>query len=210
MLRDYFSGGFDVSDLAKGTKTNGDGPILPGDDARDFSDEDSLADDEGDVEERMEEVDIQILIQEGQVKPEEEEEEDRMSVDLFGPDMSSQPAGQHFGADTLIALLGGRDTNEENGLPWSDEQHDGMFDDLSPTGNRVHHDEEVETPESEMVEETTEPTRSAAELVKEWFPQFSPNEILNFTEIFGAKPAELNRPLAKIPRGTKLCRTYLI
>ena len=204
MLRDYFTGGFDVSDLTKGTKTNGDGPILPGDDARDFSDEDSLADDEGDAEERMEEDDIQILMQEGQMKPEEEDDEDRMSVDLFGPDMSSQAAGQHFGADTLIALLGGRDTNEENGLPWSDEPHDGMFDDLSPTGNRAQPEEEVETPESEMVEEHKEPTRSAAELIKEWFPQFSPNEILKFTEIFGAKPAELNQPLAKVPRGITL------
>ena len=195
-----------MSDLAKGTKTNGDGPILPGDDARDFSDEESLADDEGDVEERMEEVDLQVLIQEGQVKSEEEEEEDRMSVDLFGPDISSQPAGQHFGADTLIALLGGRDANEENGLPWSDENHDGMFDDMSPTGNRVQQEEEVETPEPEMVEEPKEPTRSAAELVKEWFPQFSPKEILDFTEIFGSKPAELNRPLGKVPRGVLLTR----
>src|SRR5437773_399943 len=49
VLRDYFAGGFDLGDLTKGTKTNGgDGPIIPGDDAHDFSDEDSLADDEGD------------------------------------------------------------------------------------------------------------------------------------------------------------------
>ena len=152
----------------------------------------------------MEEDDIQILILEGQVKPDEEDEEDGMSVDLFGPDMSSQPVGQHFGADTLIALLGGRDTNEEHGLPWPDEHHDGIFDDLSPTGNRARQDDEVKTPESEMVEQLKEPTRSAAELVKEWFPHFSPDEILNFTEIFGAKTAELNRPLAKVPRGSFL------
>src|SRR5271154_7176178 len=143
VLRDYFTGGFDIGDLTKGTKTNGDGPILPGDDARDFSDEDSLAEDEGEGE-NMEEDDVDVIMQEGQVK--QDDDEDRMSVDLFGPDMSSQTAGQHFGADTLIALLGGRDTNEEDGLPWSDEQHDGMFDDLSPTGNRAQPEEQVETP----------------------------------------------------------------
>jgi hypothetical protein len=145
------------------------------------------------------EDDIDILMQEGRVK--HDDDEDRMSVDLFGPDMSSQPIGQHFGADTLIALLG-RDTNDENGLPWSDEQHDGMFDDLSPSAARVQPDEEMESsPEREMLEEPQELKRSAVELIKEWFPQFSPNEVLRFTELFGSKRAELNRPLSKVPRG---------
>lgn len=145
------------------------------------------------------EDDIDILMQEGRAK--HDDDEDRMSVDLFGPDMSSQPIGQHFGADTLIALLG-RDTNDENGLPWSDEQHDGMFDDLSPSTARVQPDEEMESsPEREILEEPQEPKRSATELIKEWFPQFSPNEVLRFTELFGSKRAELNRPLSKVPRG---------
>jgi hypothetical protein len=197
VLRDYFSGGFDIEDLTKGIKTNGDGPILPGDDARDFSDEDSLAEDEGEGE-NMEEDDIDVIIQEGQVK--QDDDEDRMSVDLFGPDMS-QTTGQHFGADTLIALLG-RDTNDENGLPWSDEQHDGIFDNLSPTATRVQPDEDMgNTPEREIFQEPQEPKRSNAELIKEWFPQFSPHEVLRFTELFGSKPAELNRPLSKVPRG---------
>ena len=201
VLRDYFSGGFDLGDLAKGTKTNGDGPILPGHDAHDFSDEDSLAEDEGDGHMQVED-DIEVLMQEGQVK--HDDDEDRMSVDLFGPDMSSQPAGQHFGADTLIALLG-RDTSDENALLWSDEQHDGMFDDLSPAASRLQPDEEMGiSPEQKIFEEPHELKRSAAELIKEWFPQFSANEVLRFTELFGSKPAELNRPLSKVPRGILL------
>jgi hypothetical protein len=201
VLRDYFTGGFDLGDLTRGTKTNGDGPILPGDDARDFSDEDSLAEDEGDGE-GHEEDDMEALMREGQLLV--EEEEDRMSVDLFG-DMSSQPGGQRFGADTLIALLG-RDTNEEYGLPWSDEHHDGIFDELSPKDMGVHSDEEVEQVNlAESPEALQEPKKSAAELVKEWFPHFSPNEILRFTEVFGSQKAELNRPLAKVPRGTSFC-----
>ena len=183
--------------MTKGTKTNGDGPILPGDDARDFSDEDSLAEDEGDPDIQLDD-DMDVIMQEGQVN--QDDDEDRMSMDLFGPDMSSQPVGQHFGADTLIALLG-RDTNDENGLPWPDE-HDGMFDDLSPAATRVQPDEEMKgTPEQETFEEPQEAKRSAADLIKEWFPQFSPNEVLRFTELFGSKPAELNRPLSKVPRG---------
>ena len=198
VLRDYFSGGFDIGDLTKGTKTNGDGPILPGDDAHDFSDEDSLAEDEGDAEDEVED-DMDAIMQEGLVK--QDDDEDRMSVDLFGPDMSSQPAAQHFGADTLIALLG-HDTNDENGLPWSNEEHDGIFDDLSPTTTRVQPDVEMESPpEQKLVQEPQEPKPSAAELIKEWFPHFSPNEVLRFTELFGSKPAELNRPLSKVPRG---------
>ena len=201
VLRDDFSGDFDLGDLTKGTKANGDGPILPGDDAHDFSDEDSLAEDEGDAHMPMED-DIEVLMQEGQVK--HDEDEDRMSVDLFGPDMSSQPTGQHFGADTLIALLG-RDTADENGLPWSDGQHDSMFDDLSPTATRGQPDEEMgDSHEHEIFGETQEPKRSTAELIKDWFPQFSPNEVLRFTELFRSKPAELNRPLSKVPRGTCL------
>lgn len=198
VLRDYFTGGFDLGDLTRGTKANGDGPILPGDDARDFSDEDSLAEDEGDGG-APEEDDMEALMREGQ--PVAEDEEDRMSVDLFGPDMSSQPTGQRFGADTLIALLG-RDTNEEHGLPWSDEHHDGIFYELSPKDMGDHSDEEMEQADLvESPETLQEPKKSAAELVKEWFPHFSPNEILRFTEVFGSQKAELNRPLAKIPRG---------
>jgi hypothetical protein len=187
--------------LTKGAKTNGDGPILPGDDARDFSDEESLAEDEGDVEVHDED-DIEVLMQEGQVKA--EEEDDRMSVDLFGPDMSSQPAGQHFGADALIALLG-RDMNDENNLPWPDEQHKGMFDDLSPPATRTQVDEDMDiTSRIDMSEVAREQKISSIELVKEWFPQYSPREILRFTELFGSKPAELNRPLTKTPRGMPL------
>ena len=142
---------------------------------------------------------MEVLMREGQ--PIAEDDEDRMSVDLFGPDMSSQTGGQQFGAATLIALLG-RDTNEEHGLPWSDEHQDGIFDDLSPKDVRDHSDEEMEQPEEiEMPDIPQEPQISAAELVKEWFPHFSPNEILRFTEVFGSQKAELNRPLAKVPRG---------
>jgi hypothetical protein len=201
VLRDYFTGGFDLGDLTRGTKANGDGPILPGDDARDFSDEESLAEDEGDRD-GHEEDDMEVLMREGQLVVEEEEEEDRMSMDLFGPEMSSQPSGQRFGADTLIALLG-QDTGEEHGLPWSDEHHDGIFDDLSPKdmGDHSEDDEMVQADLVESPETLQEPKKSAAELVKEWFPHFSPNEILRFTEVFGSQKAELNRPLTKIPRG---------
>jgi hypothetical protein len=139
-----------------------------------------------------------------------DEEEDRMSVDLFGPDMSSQPSGQQFGAATLIALLG-RDTNEEHGLPWSDEHQDGIFDDLSPKDVRDHSDDEMEQPEEVDLPETLQEHKiSGAELVKEWFPHFSPNEILRFTEVFGSQKAELNRPLAKVPRGAFQCLLFLI
>ena len=203
VLRDYFAGGFDLGDLTKSSKTNGDGPILPGDDARDFSDEESLAEDEGDGENHAaEDEDIDELMREGMVK--EEEDDDRMSVDLFGPDMSSQPAGQHFGADALISLLQ-NDSHAETGLRWSDEHQDAIFDELhlSPrTATRPKPQAEApSSPEEAMIEEQLVPQRSAAELVKEWFPQFSPDEVLRMTEVFGAKPAELNRPLSKVPRG---------
>jgi len=199
VLRDYFAGGFDLRDLTQGTKTSKDGPIVPADDARDYSDEESLADDEGDMGDQAED-DMEELMREGQVKPEEEAEEDGMSVDLFGPDVSAQPPGQHFGADNFIALLG-RDTNEENGLPW-DEQAEDMFGDLSPGIPRELQEEEMErTPEPEPLEEK-EPKKTAKELVKDWFPQFDPNEIPRFTEIFGTKPVELNRPVTKVPRGS--------
>jgi len=197
VLRDYFTGGFDLRDLTRDTKTNGDGPILPGDDARDFSDEDSLADDEGDMGNQGGEA-MDTLIQETQTTA--EDEEDPMSEDLFGPDMSSHPVGQHFGADTLIALLG-RDETEEHGLPWSDEPQEGIFDQVSPTAIRAQSDEEMlESPGPEKAEHQ-EVKVSAVELVKEWFPDYSQTEILRFTEIFGAKPAELNRPQIKAPRG---------
>jgi hypothetical protein len=154
------------------------------------------------------EDDIEALMQEGQLK--HDDDEDRMSMDLFGPDMSSQPTGQYFGADNVIALFG-RDTNDENGLPWSDDQHDGIFGDLSPSAGRVQPDEEMESsPERETFEEPQEAKRSAAELIKEWFPQFSPNEVLRFTELFGSKPAELNRPLSKVPRGNFFLNVCLI
>lgn len=182
---------------------------MPEDDARDFSDEDSLAEDEGDGE-GAEEDDMEALMREGHTlaAEEEEEEEDRMSVDLFGPDMSSHPGGQQFGASSLIALLGGG-TNEEHGLPWSDEHQDGIFDDLSPKDMRGHSDEEMEQHEElELPEPVQEPKISAAELVKEWFPHFSRNEILRFTEVFGSQKAELNRPLAKVPRGTLEFRVF--
>ena len=197
-----------MGDLAASNKTNGDGPILPGDDAQDFSDEDSLAEDEGDAENQFEE-DIEALLREGEVKP--DDEEDRMSVDLFGPDMSSQPSGQQFGADNLIALFG-RDTHEDNSFPWSDEHHDGMFDELSPKDVRGQSDEEMEDVQEEDSEEILqEAKRSAAELVKEWFPQFSQNQVLRFTELFGAQRAELSRPpLAKPPRGMILSLSILL
>ena len=194
MLRDYFSGGFDLNELTKGTKGDEDGHIIPADDAQDYSDEESLADDEGDQENRGED-DLETLIQEGQVRP--EDEEDRMSVDLFGPDISShQPAGQSFGADALIALLG-HDV--------IDDQNEAMFDDLSPAANREQLDEEMESVSEEGAPEKLEEQKiSNSKLVKEWFPEFSPNEILRFTEIFKSKPAELNRPVAKVPRGNFL------
>lgn len=193
VLQDYFSGGFDLGELNKGPKTNGDGPIVPDDDAQDFSDEESLAEDEGDVGGAGEE-DIDVLLAEGQVKQDVDDE-----MDLFGPEMSSQPAGQHFGADTFIALLG-PSNDDAHGLQWSDEQHDGMFDDQSPKDTGVRSDDEMDVQE-DIFGETPEPRKSAAELVKDWFPQFDPNEIPNFTEIFGSKQAELSRPLAKVPRG---------
>jgi hypothetical protein len=183
--------------LKKGTKTNGDGPIVPGDDAHDFSDEDSLAEDEGEAEGDGED-DIDALIREGQVKP--DDDDDRMSMDLFGPDMSSQTAGQHFGADTFIALLGpGNDDTQ--GMQWSDglDQHDAMFDDLSPKDTGARSDDEMDVQE-DIFGDAPEPKKSAAELVQEWFPQFNPHEIPRLTEIFGAKQAELSRPLAKVPR----------
>lgn len=205
VLRDYFTGGFDLRDLTKDTKANEDGPIRPGDDAQDFSDEDSLADDEGEPEKRPLN---KPEAKERQVK--RDEEEDPMSVDLFGPDISSVPSGQQFGADTLIALLG-RDGNEEHGLVWSDEHHDGMFDDLSPAAHRVRSDEEMEeSPVRERFEELQEAKKSALELVKEWFPEYSRNEILRFTEVFGAKPVELNRPQAKVPRGVLSMNLFLM
>jgi hypothetical protein len=200
VIRDYFTGGFDLGDLTKGTKTNGDGPILPGDDAQDFSDEDSLAEDEGDADNQFEE-DIEALMREGEVKP--DDDEDRMSVDLFGPDMSSQPSGQQFGADNLIALLG-PDPHEEHSFHWSDEQHDGMFDELSPKDVREQQsDEEMDDVQDMDTQESPKETKiSSAELVKEWFPQFSTNQVLRFTELFGAQKAELSRPpLPKLPRG---------
>jgi hypothetical protein len=186
--------------LNKGTKTNGDGPIVPGDDAQDFSDEDSLAEDEGDVEGEGEE-DIDALMQEGQVKP---DDEDDMSMDLFGPEMSSQPTAQHFGADTFIALLG-HENDDTHGLQWSDGlgQHDGMFDDLSPKDTGARSEDEMDV-EEDIFGDTPEPKKSAAELVREWFPQFIQNEIPRFTELFGSKQAELSRPLAKVPRGVQL------
>ena len=201
VLRDYFAGGFDLDDLTKGTSKQGaDGPIVPGADARDFSDTDSLAEDEGE-EGDGEEVDMNELVEEAQVK--DEDEEDRMSIDLFGPEMSSQLPGQPFGAETLIALLGGRDGNEEHGLTWSDEQHDGIFDDLSPevVGQRL--DEDISDVASEKpVEDPQEAKRDPVDVVREWFPTFTKEEILQFTDIFGSKPAELNRPVTKPPRGT--------
>lgn len=213
VLRDYFAGGFDIGDLTTGAKTNGDGPILPGDDAQDFSDEDSLADDEGDVDNHAQDEDMDELMHEGAVKNEDEEDDDdRMSVDLFGPDMSSQAGGQHFGADTLIALLG-NDAQDDTGLVWSDEHQDGIFEELrlSPRAT-TRPKPQIEVPssrEEDMIDEPLEPQRSAAELIKEWFPQFSPNEVLRMTEVFGSKPAELSRPLSKVPRGI-LARPTLI
>jgi hypothetical protein len=79
-----------------------------------------------------------------------------------------------------------------------------MFDDLSPPAvTRVQQDEEMEerSPEQEILEEPRELKPSAADLIKEWFPHFSPNEVLRFTQLFGSKPAELSRPLSKVPRG---------
>jgi hypothetical protein len=199
VIRDYFTGGFDLGDLAKGSKGIGDGPILPGDDAQDFSDEDSLAEDEGDAVNQFEE-DIEALMREGEVKP--DDDEDRMSVDLFGPDMSSQPSGQQFGADNLIALLG-RDPHEEHSFHWSDEHHDGIFDELSPKDVREQSYEEMDdVQETHRQESPQEAKISSAELVKEWFPQFSTNQVLRFTELFGPQKAELSRPpLPKPPRG---------
>jgi hypothetical protein len=179
---------------------------VPGDDAQDFSDEDSLADDEGDVQNLVQDVDdMDELELGGAVKDEDEDEDDdRMSVDLFGPDMSSQAGGQHFGADTLIALLG-NDAQDDTGLVWSDEHQDGIFEELrmSPriTTRPKPQGEVPSSPEEDMIDEPLVPQRSAAELIKEWFPQFSPNEVLRMTEVFCSKPAELSRPLSKVPRG---------
>jgi hypothetical protein len=185
--------------LNKRTKANGDGPIVPGDDAQDFSDEDSLAEDEGD--EGVGDDDIDALMQEGQVKPDDDEEQ--MSMDLFGPEMSSQPAGQQFGADTFIALLG-HGNEDPQGIQWSDEPHDGMFDELSPRDNGMPSEDEMDVQE-DMFGDVPEPKKSSAELVREWFPQFNPDEIPRFTEIFGSKQAELSRPLAtRTPRGMSL------
>ena len=203
MLKDYFSGGFDLRDLTKDAKTNGgDGPIVPGDDAQDFSDEDSLAEDEGETgDPAVQDEDMGMLMQEGLVK---QDEEDPMSVDLFGPEMSSQPAGQQFGADTLIALLG-RDAGDEHGLPWSDDHPDGMFDELSPQEGRLHSPEDLQEPQHiEVTPEPEEPRKPAAELVKEWFPEFNRDEVPRFTEIFGTHKAELTRPVAKVPKCTFL------
>lgn len=209
-MKDYFGGGFDLGDLTKEAKTNGDGPILPGEDAQDFSEEESLADDEGETgnQEAGEDI-VADIMQEGKVK---EDEEDRMSVDLFGPEMSSQPIGQHFGADNLIALLGRDGGDEQQGFLWSDERHDGIFEELSPQEIRAPTPEEAEVEEEEMMEltpEPQEPKRPAAELVKEWFPEFSAGEIPRFTEIFGTHWAELSKPVAKTPKGTKTLKKVL-
>jgi len=162
-----------------------------------------LAEDEGDRENpAAEDEDIDELMRQGIVK--EGEDDDRMSVDLFGPDMSSQLTGQHFGADALISLLG-NDSPEEAGLPWSDEHQDAIFDEvrLSPrtTARPKPQEQMPSSPLEDMIEEPLVPQRSTAELVKEWFPHFSPDEVLRMTEVFGSKPAELNRPLSKVPRG---------
>jgi hypothetical protein len=70
----------------------------------------------------------------------------------------------------------------------------------------------MEDVQEEDAEETLqEAKRSAAELVKEWFPQFSQNQVLRFTELFGAQRAELSRPpLAKPPRGMILLLSILL
>jgi hypothetical protein len=160
------------------------------------------------VENHVQDEDMDELMHEGVVKDEDvEDDDDRMSVDLFGPDLSSQAGGQHFGADTLIALLG-NDAQDDTGLVWSDEHQDGIFEELrlSPrtTTRQKPLGEVPSSPEEDMIEEPLVPQRSAAELIKEWFPQFSPNEVLRMTEVFGSKPAELSRPLSKVPRGITL------
>lgn len=170
-----------------------------------------MAEDEGETTElgggREERGEIEMLMHEGMVK--QDEEEDPMSVDLFGPEMSSQPTGQHFGAENVIALLGGGASDDQHGLPWSDEPHDGIFEEFSPRDVRVQSPDELEQQEEmEISLESPEPRKSSAELVKEWFPNFSPDEIPRFTEIFGTQKAELTRPVFKTPKGTLLSALF--
>jgi hypothetical protein len=192
-----------LSDLTKeAKKTNGDGPILPGEDAQDFSDEDSLAEDEGETRDQGAGEDMEEVMHEAKAK---EDEEDRMSMDLFGPEMSSQPPSQHFGADTLIALLGRDGADDQHSLTWADEHQDGIFEDFSPEEARVPSPQEAEEEqEVEMTPEPAAPKKSAAELVKEWFPEFSRGEVPRFTEIFGTRRAQLSTPVAKVPKGMAL------